>query len=725
MTANTTEKTEQPQSGYRFGTFGGVFLPNILAILGVILFLRTGWVVGNAGVGYTVVIILLAHFVTITTGLAIAALSTNMTVKTGGAYYIISRSLGLEIGGCIGIPLALSQILSIPFYLVGFAESVTPLLPGVPAWVISLAALVLVALVSLRGTDVAIKAQYFVFGGIVLALISMFAGAFTHDPVTPEMWGSFGEGNFWMVFAVFFPAVTGIMSGVSMSGDLANPRSSIPKGTLASIFVGLIIYLIAAVFLAFYGTPEQLLQSDVVSQIALWSPLIFVGIWCATLSSALGFILGAPRTTQAVAQDGVLPRVLARVSGPKKEPRVALWFALACSAVVLFVGNLNAIAAVLSMFFLATYGILNLVAGLETLVDNPSYRPRIKVPWWLSILGALSCFAVMFLIDPLATVVALSAVAGIYVVLKKRKLDAAWGDLRRGIWLALIRRSLLQMEQYPAQDKNWRPNIVVLTEIPQGRLDLVEFAHWFGQRNSVVTLRHVMVGERGKLEKRRKLAANNLTRFIRDNDLLAFGAVDIVSNRTDDLRLILESQGYGSFQSNAVMIDWAERAERGAEEFEQVVAAILAANRTLLALSTDVDRGFGRHGEIHLWPQTPQDAALMLILADLLVRNPEWHDAKIRYFALADCEERGEQLEQDMERTVLSGRIPCEAQVVVGNEPLRKEMFRHSSGASLVMCSFDPAAEGQEDPFEAMDETIEALPTTLMVKAALGLDVAA
>ena len=725
MTNATTEKSEQAGAGYGFGTFGGVFLPNILAILGVILFLRTGWVVGNAGIGYTVLIIVLAHFVTITTGLAIAALSTNMTVKTGGAYYIISRSLGLEIGGCIGIPLALSQILSIPFYLVGFAESVTPLLPGVPASVISLAALVLVALVSLRGTDIAIKAQYFVFGGIVLAIASMFAGALTHDPVTPEVWGSFSEGNFWIVFAVFFPAVTGIMSGVSMSGDLKDPRKSIPKGTLASIFVGLAIYLVVAVFLAFYGTPEQLLQSDAVSKIALWSPLIFVGIWCATLSSALGFILGAPRTTQAVAQDGVLPRVLARVSGPKKEPRVALWFALACSAVVLTVGDLNAIAAVLSMFFLLTYGVLNLVAGLETVVDNPSYRPRIKVPWWLSILGALSCFAVMFLIDAVATVVALSSVAVIYVVLKKRKLDAAWGDLRRGIWLALIRRSLLQMEQYPAQDKNWRPNIVVLTEIPQGRLDLVQFAHWFGQRNSVVTFRHVIVGEPEKLEKRRKLARNNLTRFIRENNLLAFGAVDVVKNRTNDLRLILESQGYGSFQSNAVMIDWAERRERGADEFREIVSAVLAANKTLLALHTDVDRGFGQHDEIHLWPQSPQDAALMLILADLLVRNPQWHNAKIRYFAVIDSEEDRGQIEQDIERTVSAGRIPCEVQVVVSNEPRAREMSRRSSGSSLVMCSFDPADKGTGDPFETMEATVETLPTTLMVKAALGLDVSA
>ena len=720
-----TDAKNGKTGGYRFGTIAGVFLPNILAILGVILFLRTGWVVGNAGLGFTLVIIVLAHFVTLTTGLAIAALSTNMTVKTGGAYYIISRSLGIEIGGCIGIPLAFSQILSIPFYLVGFAESVVPLLPGVPEWAISGTALVLVALLSLRGTDVAIKAQYVVAAGIALALVSVFAGAATRAPVVPEMWGSFGEGDFWMVFAVFFPAVTGIMSGVSMSGDLADPRKSIPRGTMAAVFVGLVIYLVVAVFLAFYATPEQLLRGDVVSQVAAWSPLIYVGIWCATLSSALGFILGAPRTTQAVAQDGVLPRVLARVSGPNREPRVALWFSLGCAVVVLAFGNLNAIAAVLSMFFLATYGMLNLVAGLETLVDNPSYRPRIKVPWWISILGALSCFAVMFLIDAIATVVALSAVAGIYLVLKKRKLDAAWGDLRRGIWMALIRRALLQMEQYPARDKNWRPNIVALTEIPQGRLHLVEFAHWFGQRSSVVTIRHLLVGPRDKLLKRRKVARNNLSRFIRENDLLAFGAVDIVGDRSGDLRLLLESQGYGSFQSNAVMVDWAERAERGADEFGQMVTAVIDAEKTLLLLHADVDRAFGAHDSIDLWPETPRDAALMLILADLLLRNPVWRDARLRYFELINNKDQREQVEQEMQRVVASGRIPCAVEAVLRTDSRAAEMARRSSGTALVLGSFDSQTAGEDDPFATAAALLEGLPSTLLVKSASGLDVSA
>lgn len=708
--------------GYSFGTFAGVFLPNILAILGVILFLRTGWVVGQAGLGYAVAIILLAHFVTLVTGLSIAALSTNMTVKAGGAYYIISRSLGVEIGGCIGIPLAVSQILSIPFYLVGFAESVQPLLPQLPPWAISGAALVVIALVSVRGTDIAIKAQYFVVAGIVVALVSMFTGSPTGPQISPVIWGDFGPGSFWTVFAVFFPAVTGIMSGVSMSGDLKDPRRSIPLGTLGSIGVGLVVYLVTGVFLAFYAGADQLAQNnDIVLQIARWRPLVYVGIWCATLSSALGFVLGAPRTTQAVALDGVLPRFLARESGAKREPRVALLFALGCSAAVLFIGNLDAIAAVLSMFFLTTYGTLNLVAGLETLVDNPSYRPRLRVPWWLSLAGALSCFAVMFLIDSLSTIIALSIVAVIYLVLKKRRLDSAWGDLRRGIWMSLIRRALLQVEHYPSHDKNWRPNIVVLTEIPQGRLDLVNFAHWFGQRNGVVTIRHMMVGPYERLQRRRRMAVNNLARFIRDNHLLAFGAVDVVRDRADDLRLILESQGYGSFQGNTVLMDWAERAERGSEDFEQTVAAILATGKTLLLLRVDVDRRFGAQDTIDLWPANADDTALMLILADLLGRNSSWRRARVRLFRTIRAESERESAVADAERITAASRIRCEINVILDEVGGVEELARHSVNTSLVLRSVS-AEPGAPPDFAAIDRALEQLPTTLLVKADQRLD---
>lgn len=718
---------EQPRSGgYGFGTFGGVFLPNILSILGVILYLRSGWVVGQAGLFYTVIIVLLAHVVTITTGFSIAALSTNMTVKAGGAYYIISRSLGIEVGGCIGIPLALSQMMSVPFYIVGFVEAINPLLPGIPAPLLGGGALVVLAAVSLKGADIAIKAQYIIFVVILLSLVSLGLGSPLATGIRPEWSGPFKDGNFWTVFAVFFPAVTGIMAGVSMSGDLKTPKESIPRGTISATFVGLVIYLIVMVFLSFYASMEQLAgDTTVVLKVSRWPVLIYAGIAAATLSSALGFLLGAPRTTQAVAADGILPRLLARQSGPNKDPRVALVFTLVVSAGVLAVGNLNAIASVLSMFFLATYGMLNTVAGLETLVDNPSYRPAIRVPWWISILGALSCFVVMFLINAVTTIIALCIVAVIFFMLKKRKVNATWGDLRRGIWLALTRRSLLQMEQYPEHPKNWRPNMMVLTRIPQGRMELVRFAHWFGQRSGVVTLRHVMVGPFEKMGRRRQVAANNLNRFISENNLMVFGAVDVLEEQSRDLRLVLLSQGYGTFRGNAVLIDWGERSESAPGQFEELVFGVLQADKTLMLLREDSDRGFGSRDGIVVWARGREEASVMLVLADLLRRNREWRDAAIRFFYVVDGKVDPSTASDEADRLIEAGRVRCEITVVPQNGEIDQTMFKVSSEASLLICGFDPTIEGEENPFEKMDRRFELLPTTLLVKAAPGMDLLA
>ena len=112
------------------GTFAGVFTPSILTILGIILFLRLGYVVGNAGLGLTLVILLLANGISVLTSVSLSAISTNLKVKGGGDYYLISRTLGLEFGGAIGIVVFLAQAVSIAFYCLGFGEALAALLPS-------------------------------------------------------------------------------------------------------------------------------------------------------------------------------------------------------------------------------------------------------------------------------------------------------------------------------------------------------------------------------------------------------------------------------------------------------------------------------------------------------------------------------------------------------------------------------------------------------------------
>ncbi len=302
----------------KFGTFGGVFIPNVLTILGVIMFLRTGWVVGNAGLQQALIILLIANSITLLTSLSLSAIATNTKVGGGGAYFLISRSLGLEIGGSIGVPLFLAQAISVAFYIIGFTESLQFIFPDLDTRLICTIVLVVLFIIAWVGADLAIKTQYIIMVALGLSLISFFAGwkpvPDWHVNDLPQY--QTGQ-NFWSVFAIFFPAVTGIMSGVSMSGDLKDPARSIPRGTLWAVGLTFVIYAGQMIWLSLNAGRDELLDDKLVMRrIALVGPLIFVGLWAATLSSALASLLAAPRTLQALGMDRVVPRWLARGHGP-------------------------------------------------------------------------------------------------------------------------------------------------------------------------------------------------------------------------------------------------------------------------------------------------------------------------------------------------------------------------------------------------------------------------
>jgi amino acid transporter len=428
------------------GTFIGVFTPSTLTILGVILYLRTGWVVGNVGLVGALAIIILANLITFATALSVSSVATNMEVGPGGAYYIISRSLGVEIGAAIGLPLFLAQAFSITLYAYGLAESLQYVWPDLPQVPVAAVTVLLVALLAARGAGVALKLQLPIMAAIVLSLLVFFFGVPRSMPQSVDLFGHITDpAGFWTVFAVFFPAVTGIMAGISLSGDLKDPTRSIPRGTIVAVIVGFVVYVAVAIALALAASSRDLVADPLIwfTIAGGFAFLIFPGLWGAIFSSAVGSVLGAPRTL------------------------------------------LNAVAPILTMFFLTTYGMVNLVAGLERLSGDPSFRPTMKVHWIVSLGGAGACFWAMFLINPLVAAVALLVELGIYLLVRRRALTARWGDARRSALVSLVRSTVLQLRRLPEDPRNWRPNILMFTTDPDRDHATARFANWLVQDRGI------------------------------------------------------------------------------------------------------------------------------------------------------------------------------------------------------------------------------------------------
>jgi amino acid transporter len=452
----------------KFGTFGGVFTPNVLTILGVIMFLRLGWVVGNAGLVGAVAIILLAKLVTLCTGLSLSSITTNIKIGAGGAYSIISKSLGLEAGGSIGIPFYIAQTLSAALYIIGFTEAWLRIFPGHTPLLVSSIAWIGLLTVSYISAHLAIKVQFLIMTVMALALVSFFA-----TPAVPVhnslMVGMFEDASFWQVFAIFFPAVTGIMAGANMSGDLRDPRRAIPLGTLSAILVTTVIYIGIAYVLNQIATPEELRSNQMIMvDKAFWGSAVIAGMMGATLSSALGSMLGAPRILQALSEQGTIPfsRIF-KAKTSKNEPRNAIILTGITIEVALILGNLDFLATLITMFFLITYGMLNLVVFIQQSMKIISFRPTFRVPRFVSFLGALGCISIMFLINPIFSIVAIIVIISLYVWLEQRELQSEWQDIRGGLFLTLAERASRIAMRFPRHQVTWKPDLLLPVDEPK------------------------------------------------------------------------------------------------------------------------------------------------------------------------------------------------------------------------------------------------------------------
>ncbi len=482
----------QPKEQRRFGTFGGVFTPTLLTILGVIMYLREGWVIGNAGLLGGFLIILLAYVITICTGLSMSSITSNLRIGAGGAYAIISQSLGLEIGGSLGIPRYLSQALAITLYIFGFREAWLWVFPDHPGFLVDLIVFLALWGIAYKSADLAIRVQYLVMAVIGASLISIavaaFSGSMQHDISEVGLWGSFPGApesgfagtSFWVVFAVFFPAATGIMAGANMSGELKDPRRSIAIGTMAAIGVSLLIYLLLGYWVARSATPDELVENYyVMVDKAYWGPAVIAGVFGATFSSALASMVGAARIMQAMGEHRVVPySTWIGFRTRHGEPRNAMLITGGLVFLTMLMRDLNAIAPLITIFFLVTYAMLNVVVIIEQSLGLISFRPLLQVPLIVPVIGLAGSVFAMFIINPVVSLLSVAVVAAFYLFLVNRRIDAPFEDVRSGLFMAFSEWAAVKAAALPTkQERAWKPNLLIPVEDPalmRGAFSLVE-----------------------------------------------------------------------------------------------------------------------------------------------------------------------------------------------------------------------------------------------------------
>ena len=714
MTENTNVK---------LGTFLGVFTPTILTILGVILYLRSGWLVGHMGLERALLIIILANAITLTTTLSFSSVATNTEVGIGGAYYIISRSLGLEIGGAVGLPLFLSQAFSVTLYAFGLAESLRFVWPGIPIQAAAFVIVLAVGGIAVLGAGLAMKTQLPVLGLVVISLIALGIGAFVKSGGTIPDTVPSGEISFWVAFAVFFPAVTGVMAGLGLSGDLKNPVKALPIGSIFAVMTGFVVYLIVPVLLVM-GASSLLLQNDVM----VWSKISVFGAWVilpglfgAIFSSALGSMLSAPRTLQALSRDRLAPKSLGRETGDWKElvPGIITTIVIALGAVML--GDLNAVAPVVTMFFLTVYGIVNIVAAIESLSGDPSWRPRIRVPWPINLIGGIACIAVMFLINPLAGIAAIFIEIIIWLILSRKEQKARWGDARHGLYESLIRWALIRLARRPLSARNWRPHVLVFVPDPLEQLDLIRFGNWFSQGRGVVTVCELVVGDLAQIQDIRK-QRKKIQKFLNKEGLVVFAEVNVVQDVVSGITNVAQANGIAELASNTVLLGWPKNHRRLAE-FLVVMKQLEHLNKSFIIGRIKPKYLFPREGikrTVHVWwGGLENNSELMLLLSFLLVNNPAWRGAFVKVITISKNKIEKQQTKECLKKLIAQIRIQATPKVIVKppDTSIGDVIQKESANAEVVFFGLATPEDGKEEEYAArIDKLAGDLPTVFFVK---------
>jgi amino acid transporter len=717
----------------KFGT-APVFLTAISTILGAILFLRFGFAVGTLGFWGVILIILLGHLVTIPTALAISEIATNKRVEGGGEYFIISRSFGLNIGATIGLALFFSQAISVAFYVIAFTEAFEFFFKYLfdqygfilPRQAISLPVMIgLAVLIIKKGANLGVKALYVVAAILLVSLIMFFWGNTEFAQTNSFSLTKASLRNpkeFFIVFAIIFPAFTGMTAGVGLSGDLKKPSRSIPMGTIMATFSGMIIYFLIVYKLATSAPIEDLLQHQLImGKIALGGAIVIpLGLAASTISSALGSVMVAPRTLQALALDKAFPskkvnRWLASSNPADNEPKNASIVTSVIALVFVALGDVNAVASIISMFFMVTYGALCLISFLNHFGASPSYRPTFRSRWYISLVGFLVSIWVMFKINTPYALLAIVVMTLIYLYInhyhKNRK---GFASIFANSLFQLNRnlQVVLQKKRKGLMHNEWRPSAICISNEPVSTNKTFQLLNWISYKYGFGTYLYLIEDYYSKHSV--ELANKKLSQLIEEvNETENYVYLDTIisPSYTSAIAQAIQIPGVAGMENNMIIFEYNKENPQNLHKVIENFALVNSGNFDICILGNSAKRMDMRNG-IHIWINSfdTENANLMILLSFIILGHPDLKKTHIEIYVICR-EQEVEPTKVEMKNLALSGRLPItekNIKIILQKEGLSRKSIiakkSHNAGLTLIGLREEMLKHEKEELFKGYEE---------------------
>jgi Amino acid transporters len=695
-----------------------VFLTTISTILGAILFLRLGFAVGSLGFWGTMVIIILGHLITIPTALAVSEIATNTRVEGGGVYYIISRSFGLKIGSTIGLTLFFSQAISVAFYVIAFTEAFSPFFYWwnasfgfeLPKQVISVPSLIFLGLLILRkGSDIGMKMLYLINAILFVSMLMFFIGSPIEagEDIARLPGNNFdfiNKDNFFPLFVICFPAFTGMTAGVGLSGDLKNPGKAIPLGTMGATLAGLVIYVLVIWKLAVSASQADLLEDQLImSRIAVWGHIaIPVGLAACTFSSALGCILVAPRTLQALANDKSFPfnsanSFLSKGIGKTNEPYNATIVSFLIALFFVIIGNIDSVAQIISMFFLITYGTLCLISFLNHFGSAPSYRPKFNSRWYLSLGGFVLSVWVMFMINSLYTILSYLLIVIIYLFLEHyNKSQKGLVDIFRGSLFQLNRylRIFMQKDITGAEQEEWRPAAICISPNSFDRDKILLLMKWISFQHGFGTYFHFIEGYYSKqTHAESKEILRQLISTQKSNESSLYIDTMISPSYTSAIAQVIQTPSISGMENNMVIFEYDKAYP---EELNRIIdnISLTKAGNFDVCIFAGSAYPVRSQNDIHVWIRATDEVNtnLMILLGYIIIAHPDWKKSQIKIFITSSHAEKEDVVDKIKER-IREGRLPItfaniEMVTIEPNQRINEVISANSKYAGLTIIGF-------------------------------------